>query len=177
MNDNNAHDMLQTLASKGLTLGCVESLTGGMFAARICSVPGASNVFKGGLITYAPELKTKLAFVKPELIKNYGVVSEEVALAMATGGAKALDVDVVVSCTGNAGPTAQEGEAPVGRVYLGLYYNGYAWCVPLQLSGDRDQIREYVVDSMINLVESLFTEHKNIQIEQKQEPFFEKKDN
>ena len=169
--ENNAYDMLQALASKGLTLGCVESLTGGMFAARVCSVPGASNVFKGGLVTYSAELKTKLAFVKPELIKQYGVVSEEVALAMASGGAKALDVDIVVSCTGNAGPTAQEGEAPVGRVCLGLYYNGYAWSLPLQLTGERDQIREYVVESMINLVNSLFTEHKNIQIQENQEPF------
>ena len=167
MKNNETAEMLQLLADRGLTLGCVESLTAGMFAAEVCSVPGASKVFLGGLVTYSPELKTKLAGVKANDIKTYGVVSEEVALSMATGGAKALGADVVVSCTGNAGPTAQEGEAPVGRVHLGLYYNGYAWSVPLQLTGTREQIREYVVDSMVNLVKSLFTENENIQIQQK----------
>lgn len=169
MRQNEAQVMLQTLADKGLTLGCVESLTGGMFAARVCSVPGASKVFRGGLVTYSAELKTKLALVKPEMIEHYGVVSDEVAIAMATGGAKTLEADVVVSCTGNAGPTCEEGDQPVGRVYLGLFYNGYAWSLPLQLTGERDQIREYVVESMINFVNSLFTENENITIEQKVE--------
>ena len=155
-----AHEMLQLLANERLTLGSVESLTAGLFSATVCDVPGASAVFMGSLVTYDPRLKTKLADVSAKVIEQIGVVSAEVATQMAVGGAKALGVDVCVSCTGNAGPTAQKGGEPVGKVYLGLYYNGYTWSLPLQLDGDRRSIREQTVENMIDLVISLFTVHK-----------------
>lgn len=109
-----------TLIKKKLTIGSVESLTGGLFASEFCSLPGVSQTYRGSLVTYDPALKTSLAGVDPLIIQKFGVVSEEVAIAMAKGGQKALDVDVCLSCTGNAGPTAQEGEAPVGRVYMAI---------------------------------------------------------
>ena len=83
-----AEKVLKALENKHLTLGSVESLTGGMFASAICSIAGASKVFRGALVTYASELKTKLDSVPAEMIREYGVVSKEVADAMALNGRK-----------------------------------------------------------------------------------------
>lgn len=150
--------LLQILAEKGLTLGSAESLTAGLFGATVCEIPGASKVYKGGVISYAPEIKTALLGVKKETIDRYGVVSSTVAELMANGGASSLDVDICVSCTGNAGPSAQEGGEPVGRVYLGLYYRGITKTKPLLMQGDRNQIRQATVEMMFAFVESLFEE-------------------
>ena len=148
--------LLQLLADKHLTLGSVESLTGGLFGATVCGIPGASSVYKGGLITYTAEEKEALANVDPQLIQKYGVVSSQVASAMAIGGSKALHVDVCISCTGNAGPTTEKGGEPVGRVYLGLCYQGSVWSIPLNLEGERNEIREKTVISMTSFIASLF---------------------
>ena len=96
--------------------------------------------------------------MKKETIEKHGVVSAQVALEMAEGGRKALGVDVCLSCTGNAGPTAQEGDLPVGTVYLGLAYRGNVWNIPLSLKGDRAAIREETVAAMIAFAGSLFPE-------------------
>lgn len=141
-------ELLRALAAKGLTLGSVESLTAGLFGAIAAETPGASNVYRGGLITYSAETKTKLAFVPSQLIEDHGVVSAEVAASMAVGGQKALGVDVCLSCTGNAGPTAEKGSAPVGQVYLGLAYGGNVWTIPLNYEGERNFIRRKTADAM-----------------------------
>jgi PncC family amidohydrolase len=141
-------ELLRALAAKGLTLGSVESITAGLFGATAAEIPGASNVYKGGLITYTAELKNKLAFVPSQLIQDHGVVSAEVAASMAVGGQKALGVDVCLSCTGNAGPTAEKGSAPVGAVYLGLAYGGNVWTVPLNYEGERNFIRKKTAEAM-----------------------------
>ena len=155
------NEILQNLADRGLTLGSAESLTGGLFGAKVCEIPGASNVYKGGVIAYTPEVKSAVLGIKPSTITNNGVVSAIVAKEMAEGGAKALGVDICVSCTGNAGPTAQEGEAPVGRVYLGLSYQDNTWTIPLNLNGSRNEIRQATVDAMFAFINSLFVEIKN----------------
>jgi PncC family amidohydrolase len=121
---NEAADLLSILRQKGLTIGSVESLTAGLFGSEFCSVPGASYAYKGGIITYANEIKEKLVSVSEDSISRYGVVSEEVAREMADGGLEALNVDVCVSFTGNAGPTSEPGEAVVGEVYMGLAFGG-----------------------------------------------------
>ena len=148
--------LLDTLKIRHLTLGSVESLTAGLFGATFCNVPGSSAVYRGGLITYSPALKTSLAHVEEETIENYGVVSAPVAKQMAIGGRDALGVDICISCTGNAGPTAEKGSAPVGRVYLGLCYLNSVWTIPLDFTGDRNEIRKKTVASMISFVQSLF---------------------
>ena len=154
-------EMLQALADRGLTLGSAESLTGGLFGAKACEIGGASNVYKGGIIAYSPEVKSALLGIRPSTIRNNGIVSAVVASEMAEGGAKALGVDICVSCTGNAGPCVQEGGEPVGRVFVGVYYEGNTWTIPLQLNGDRNAIRAQTVDAMVGLVLSLFPEIKN----------------
>lgn len=106
--------LLNLLAEKGMTLGSVESMTGGLFAGEFTSVPGSSKVFKGSVVTYATEIKEKVVGVKSETIEKYGVVSEEVAHEMAECGRKLLNVDICVAVTGNAGPTCEPGGKPAG---------------------------------------------------------------
>lgn len=106
--------LLKHLAEKGMTLGSVESMTGGLFAGKFTSIPGSSKVFKGSVVTYTTEIKEKVVGVKPETVDKFGVVSEEVAREMAECGRKLLNVDVCVSVTGNAGPSCEPGGKPAG---------------------------------------------------------------
>ena len=101
--------LLQEYKEKGLTLGSVESMTGGLFSAKFTEIPGSSAVFKGGIVTYSAEEKINIVGVKKETIEQFGVVSEQVAIEMAELGRKLLNVDVCVSVTGNAGPTTEPG--------------------------------------------------------------------
>jgi len=110
----------QAKTGKLLTIGAVESATGGRIADRITNVAGSSDYFKGSLVAYSNEVKIALLGVKKATIENYGAVSEQTALEMARGGRKLLDVDVCVSDTGIAGPSGGTPEKPVGLFYLGL---------------------------------------------------------
>ena len=136
---------------KGLTLGSVESFTGGLFAKEITSVSGASRFYKGGLVTYATEEKARLLGISQEDIDKYGVVSKEIALQMAEKGQKVLDVDVCVSFTGNAGPDAMEGK-PVGEVYIGLACQDEVKVYPFLLKGDRNIIQEEGVKNALDII-------------------------
>ena len=107
------------LAQHG-TLVVAESATGGGLAERISSVPGSSTYFLGGYVTYAKRLKTDLLGVSEELLKQFGTVSRETAEAMAIGARRRTGATWAVSITGNAGPTADGDEAPVGTIYIGL---------------------------------------------------------
>jgi PncC family amidohydrolase len=110
----------QAKTGKSLTIGSVESATGGRIADRITNVPGSSDYFKGSVVAYSNAVKITLLGVKKATIENYGAVSEQTALEMAQGGRKVLDVDVCVSDTGIAGPSGATPEKPVGLFYLGL---------------------------------------------------------
>ena len=105
---------------KWLTIGTVESATGGRIADRITNVPGSSDYFKGSVVAYGNETKDALLGVGKATLENYGAVSERMALEMAKGGSKLLDVDICVSDTGIAGPSGATSEKPVGLFYLGL---------------------------------------------------------
>jgi nicotinamide-nucleotide amidase len=104
----------------GKTLSCAESCTGGAIATRFTSQPGASIFFKGSAVTYAVESKTRLLGVKSNLIDSYGVVSAEVASAMALGAQKKYQSDYVIATTGNAGPSREDQRHEVGTVFIGL---------------------------------------------------------
>ena len=110
----------QAETGKLLTIGAVESATGGRIADRITNVPSSSDYFKGSVVAYSNEVKTALLGVKKVTIENYGAVSEQAALEMAQGGRKLLDVDICISDTGIAGPSGATAEKPVGLFYLGL---------------------------------------------------------
>ena len=153
-------EFLQYLIDNHLTLGSVESVTGGRFADEICRYPGVSAVFKGGIVAYTPETKAALVGVTPELIAKHGIISEEVARQMAIGGKAALGVDVCLSCTGNAGPSVQDGGAAIGDAYMSCAYKGNVWTIGLRF-GDkgRDGVRSAVVNGMIELGCSVFETH------------------
>ena len=110
----------QAKTGKSLTIGAVESATGGRIADRITNVPGSSDYFKGSVVAYSNEVKMTLLGVKKVTIENYGAVSEQTALEMAQGGKKLLGVDICISDTGIAGPSGATSEKPVGLFYLGL---------------------------------------------------------
>jgi nicotinamide-nucleotide amidase len=138
--------VLGMLRDKGLSLGVAESLTGGLMGARFTSVPGASDVFRGGIVCYASDVKFSLLGV-PE----GPVVSADAAKAMAEGARRALGADVALATTGVAGPAEQEGQ-PVGTVFLGLAMDGVNEAQQVQLPGDRQRIRQYAVISAVNLL-------------------------
>ncbi len=137
-----------------LTLGSVESFTGGLFASEITSVPGASSFFKGGIVTYATEEKADLLDIPYSLINEYGVVSKQIAEQMAIKGKEKLNVDCCVSFTGNAGPSAMEGK-PVGEVYIGVSYLDKVIVNALNLSGTRDEIRCVALQEAYKILENL----------------------
>ena len=142
---------------RGLTLGSVESFTGGMFAKEITAVSGASKFYKGGLVTYATEEKARLLGISKDDIEQYGVVSEQIAYQMAENGRDLLDVDVCVSFTGNAGPEAMEGK-PVGEIYIGLSSKDGTLVFPYMLKGTRNSIQEEGVKNALEIIkENIFT--------------------
>lgn len=133
------------LKEKQLTLGSVESFTGGSYASNITSIPGASKFFKGTCVTYATEVKNDLLGVSKDLIDACGVVSKEVAKEMAIKGKEALKVDICVSFTGNAGPEAMENK-PVGEVYVAMAYLNQVEVFKYQLNGKRKEIQTQAMD-------------------------------
>ena len=141
-------DLLNLLKEKNLTLGSIESMTGGLFASQITSLAGASKVFKGSVVTYASEIKEKVVGVSHETITRYSVVSKEVAEEMARKGQKLLGVDVCISVTGNAGPTCEPGWAKVGCVYIGLMIKDEYYPLHLQFDGHRSIIQLNTVNAM-----------------------------
>ena len=141
-------ELVNTLSEKKLTIGSIESMTGGLFASTITSIPGASKVFKGSVISYSPLIKENVVGVKKETIDKFGVVSKEVAYEMAVKGKQLLDVDVCVSVTGNAGPTCEPGQAGVGVVYIGVATPKETVVLRKQFEGDRQKIRELTLLAM-----------------------------
>lgn len=144
--------LLQKFASKNLTLGSIESMTGGLFAAKFCDIPGASKVFKGSIVTYKTEIKSKVVGVDKNLIKKCGVVSKEVAKEMAEKGRKILNVDYCVSVTGNAGPTCEPGDKPVGCFYVAVSSKNKTIVKEFNVSGKRNKIRNKAVLAMRDML-------------------------
>lgn len=146
-----AQALIRGLQAQGLTVATCESLTGGMICAALVDVPGASRVVRGGLITYQTDTKSLLAGVDTGLIETHGVVSAEVARAMASGARDALHADIAVSATGMASP-GEIGDPPAGTVFVGLASATGVQAVELHLTGDRQAVRQQTVDAAIKLI-------------------------
>ena len=146
-----AQAIIRRLQAQGLTVATCESLTGGMICAALVDVPGASRVVRGGLITYQTDTKSLLAGVDAGLIETHGVVSAEVARAMAAGARDALHADIAVSATGMASP-GEIGDPPAGTVFVGLASAAGVQAVELHLTGDRQAVRQQTVDAAIKLI-------------------------
>ena len=146
-----AQALIRGLQAQGLTVATCESLTGGMICAALVDVPGASRVVRGGLITYQTDTKSLLAGVDAGLIAPHGVVSAEVARAMAAGTRDALHAAIAVSATGMASP-GEIGDPPAGTVFVGLASAAGGQAVELHLTGDRQAGRQQTVDAAIKLI-------------------------
>jgi PncC family amidohydrolase len=147
------------LRQKGLTLGVVESATGGLISHRLTNVPGSSDYYKGSVTAYSNEAKIKVVGVKEATISQYGAVSSQVAEEMAEGGRKVLAVDVCLADTGIAGPGGATPGKPVGLFYLGLSYQGGTYSRKHDFRGDREQNKqsaaEVALDWLKEYLESL----------------------
>jgi PncC family amidohydrolase len=141
MNDE-SNRLLSLLLARGWRVSTAESCTGGMIASRIVGVPGASAVFLGGAVTYAPELKTALLGVRARTIEECGVVSREVAREMAEGCRARFGTELAISVTGLAGPGGGTEDVPVGRVFIGIAGPGETRVIRETFSGDRETVRE-----------------------------------
>ncbi len=138
--------VIDMLRDRGLSLGIAESLTGGLMGARFTVVPGASDVFRGSIVSYANDVKFSLLGV-PE----GPVVTTQAAQTMAEGARRVFGADVGLATTGVAGPAEQEGQ-PVGTVFLGLAMGDASEAQQVKLPGDRHRIRQYAVISAVNLL-------------------------
>lgn len=149
-------NVVEVLKEKKLTITTAESCTGGLIAASIVNIPGASAVFKEGYITYSNEAKMKLLGVKQETLEKYYAVSAQTAFEMAEGGAKNAGADVCVAVTGVAGPDKEDGK-PVGLVYVSCCYNGKVEVRECNFKGDRTQIRVQAANAALDLALEMVT--------------------
>ena len=137
---------------QGRTLATAESCTGGAIGAMLTAVPGASKVFRGGVISYCNEIKEKLLGVSGEVLSFYGAVSAPVAEAMAKGAREALNADIAVSVTGLAGPDGDEYGNPVGTVFIGYADEKVTISRKFLFTGDREAVRMQSVEAALKLV-------------------------
>ena len=153
--------VLALCRARGWTLATAESCTGGMVAERITSVPGASDVFAGSVVTYSNSSKHHLLGVSDDLLERHGAVSAEVAAAMAVGARMRVGADVGVAVTGIAGPDGGTPEKPVGLVFLhGASPDGER-ARELNLPGEREQIRRRSTVAALHLLRTLLTQNRD----------------
>ncbi|MEU9362992.1 nicotinamide-nucleotide amidohydrolase family protein [Streptomyces sp. NPDC048301] len=158
-----AAQVLLRLQGRGETLAVAESLTGGLVAAELTSVPGASQVFRGSVTAYATPLKRDVLGVDGTLLAERGAVDPEVAQAMATGVRRVLSADWGIATTGVAGPGAQDGK-PVGTVFIAVAGPGGTEKVAeLRLNGGRADIRKESVRSLLELLSGELGENARAQ--------------
>jgi nicotinamide-nucleotide amidase len=137
------------LRQKGLTLGVVESASGGLISHLITNVPGSSDYYKGSVTSYSNEVKTKIVGVKKATIDRYGVVSAEVAGEMAQGGRKILGVDICLADTGIAGPTGATPGKPIGLFYIGLAHGAKTLTRQHNFTSEREQNKQNAAEAAL----------------------------
>ena len=140
------------LKQRGATVAIAESITGGMLSAAIVSISGASRVFNEGFVTYSNDAKIRQLGVSSRTLEKYGAVSEQVAMEMAAGAAKAANADFAISTTGIAGPDGGTAEKPVGLTYIGLYCDGELSAKKYMLFGNRNRIRDRAVAHALDML-------------------------
>jgi nicotinamide-nucleotide amidase len=150
-----AEIVLDLCRARGLTLAAAESCTGGLVAARLTAVPGASAVFQGGVVSYANDVKESALGVPHDVLERYGAVSAEAAKAMADGVRERLGADVGVSVTGVAGPDGGTEEKPVGLVFVHAVGPDGEEARKSDFPGDREMIRGRATAAALHLVRRL----------------------
>jgi len=137
------------LKQKGLTLGIVESATGGLLSHRITNIAGSSDYYKGSVTAYSNQVKTGVVGVKEDTLNQYGAVSPEVAEEMALGGRKILSADICLADTGIAGPGGATEDKPVGLFYIGLSHGERTLSRRHNFSGDREQNKQSAAEAAL----------------------------
>lgn len=140
------------MRERKLTLAVAESCTGGMLSSRIIDVPGVSDIYKAGFVTYANEAKQNLIGVKEETLRDFGAVSEQTAREMVLGAMKAAKADMAVATTGIAGPGGGTKEKPVGLVYIACGSVENIVVERCLFNGTRSEIRQASVAHAIGML-------------------------
>jgi nicotinamide-nucleotide amidase len=146
-----AAEIIRLLTKAGDTVAAAESLTGGLVAAALTDVPGSSNVFRGGVVAYATELKAQVLGVDVGMLKRHGPVYAPVAAAMADGVRQRLGATIGVATTGVAGPGPQDG-LPAGTVHVAVSLAGDTVVRTMALAGNRDEVRRLTVERVLGLL-------------------------
>jgi len=144
MNDEirmKAQRLTRILKTNGWTVATAESVTGGLVAAAITAIPGASEVFREGYVVYADEAKARTLNVRLDTLEKHGAVSGECAGEMAENLEKLAQCDLALSVTGFAGPTGGTANAPIGTVWFGASFHGRTATHVERIAGDRDEVR------------------------------------
>lgn len=147
-----AADVIAAARHAGLKIATAESCTGGLIAAELTSVAGASDVFAGSVVSYSNDVKMQRLGVEPEALAAHGAVSEPVACQMALGALDALGVDAAVAVTGIAGPGGAVPGKPVGSVWIAVAANGAATASLHHFDGSRDQVRKATADAALQML-------------------------
>jgi nicotinamide-nucleotide amidase len=155
-----AAEAVELLAGRSQTAAVAESLTGGMLAAALTAIPGASVVFRGGIVAYATDVKASLLGVPPALLDARGAVDPEVAAAMAQGARSRLAATVGAGTTGVAGPDPADGQ-PVGTVHIAVAAGSGVAVRSLALTGDRHEIRAATVEQVLGLLVDVLRDDKS----------------
>ena len=138
------------LRQKRLTLGIVESATGGLISHLITNVPGSSDYYRGSITAYSNEVKIKVVGVKADTINKYGAVSHQVAEELAQGGRKMLAADICLTDTGIAGPSGATPGKPVGLFYIGLSHQAGTYSQKHHFQGNREQNKHQAVEAALD---------------------------
>ncbi len=146
-----ATEVIRLYVGGGLTIAVAESLTGGLVGAALTDVPGASEVFVGGVVAYATDAKHEVLGVPMAVLENHGAVSAETAAAMADRVREIFGTDIGISTTGVAGPDTQEGK-PAGMVFIGVAGTEAAVVNEYAFEGSRDEVRNQTVSMALELL-------------------------
>ena len=144
--------IVEQLKAKGWHVTCAESCTGGMVAATLVNVAGASQVFDESYVTYANSSKNRLLGVQQEALEKFGAVSRQVAYQMAEGAAMAAGAETAIAVTGIAGPDGGTPEKPVGLVYIGCSVNGEITVEEHHFKGSRLEVRRQTTQEALKLL-------------------------
>ena len=141
--------LVEVLKARHLTLSCCESFTGGAFASTLCRVPGVSAVFLGGIIAYSNQVKETLVGVDKKILEEQGAVSPETVREMAIKTRYLIGSDLCVAFSGNAGPSASEGQ-PVGTWYMAISFGDKTEIFGYQNHLERNDLRAYAIEQAEN---------------------------
>lgn len=155
------YEVVELLQKNKLKVTFAESCTGGLLAARLVNVPGASEVFKSSVVTYSNKAKRKLLGVNKCTLKVFGAVSSQTAAEMAIGAMRRLGADVSVSITGIAGPGGGTDKKPVGLVYIACNVLGNVTVKECHFTGERLDVRMESVEAALNLMKECLNSHFN----------------